>query len=197
MRTNIEKLFFYAKHGLRDKDWYAKHTSFLTATFGASNLNLVCNLLAATSINTSLKGNVTLFRKAWHEIENGLPSENYLPNIATQINRVRQGLPLSGRKISNFASALQGNLDAVVVDIWILRAFEMDRKYYRKESSTFATDQQYSYIEGSITYLANYHNLEPAELCAMIWSGIRTLTSKDPRTNYLELLDFHYNNLFA
>lgn len=69
------------------------------------------------------KSNVTLFRR--YEIENDLPVGNYLPNIQDQLRLIRSGQPLSGRKINAFARAMAGDQNAVVVDIWLLRAFDL------------------------------------------------------------------------
>ncbi len=126
-----DKIARYVWIGKRDLNWYQEAESLFTQLFGREKLKLVTQLFAATSINTSLKANITLFRKALDELENDKPIGNYLPNIKKQLEQIRAGKPLTGRKINSFANAMAGDPDAVVVDIWLLRAFDMDRKYFR------------------------------------------------------------------
>jgi hypothetical protein len=133
---NTDKIARYVWKGRHDARWYHQAEELFVDLFGRDRLQLVTRLFAATSINTSLKANITLFRRALYEIENGLPSEHYLPNIRKQIEQVRAGNELTGRKINSFARAMAGDPDAVVVDVWLLRAFGEDRKYFRKDPKT-------------------------------------------------------------
>lgn len=187
--------------GRKDKDWYQECEDVLVDIFGRSQLEIVTKIFAATSINTSLKGNVTLFKRAYAEYLDNRPISNYLPNIQKQLQRIREGQDLSGRKISSFAKSMSGDPDAVVVDIWILRAFKMNRRYYRSSSKSVreggATDKDYTIIENYIRKEAKQMGLQPREMCAMIWSGIRTLQGNDPQTRYTDLLKSQYlNSLF-
>lgn len=126
---DTSKIARYIWLGRRDINWYQDCEAAFVSLFGRERLSLVAQLFAATSINTSLKANIYLFRKALSEIQRGVPTGNYLPNIKTSIERVRRGEELSGRKIRSFAAAMSGNRDAVVVDIWICRAFGINKKY--------------------------------------------------------------------
>jgi hypothetical protein len=199
----IDNISRYVWLGRKDKTWYSDCKETLIDLFGEDELSLVTNLLAGTSINTSLKGNITLFRRAYYEIKNELPTSNYLPNIQQQINQIREGKELTGRKINSFAKAMRGDVNAIVVDIWILRAFELDRKYRRNSGpheGTFrsggATDKQYSLIESWIRQEAIYRSLLPYELCSMIWGGVRREQSGDNETRYCDILRQLLTNLF-
>lgn len=198
-----ENISRYVWLGKKDKAWYSDCRQTLVDLFGEQELTLVTNLLAATSINTSLKSNITLFRRAYYEIKNNLPTSNYLPNIQNQINQLREGKELTGRKINSFAKAMRGNVDAVVVDIWLLRAFEMDRKYKRNSGpheGTFrsggATDKQYTMIENWVRQEAIYRGVLPYELSSMIWGGVRREQSGDNETRYCDILRQLLTNLF-
>lgn len=129
---NTDKIARYVWKGRHDILWYRRAQDLFTELFGSGRLELVTKLFAATSINTSLKANITLFRRALHEIDNDLPIGAYMPNIRQQLEQIRAGNELTGRKINSFARSMRGDKDAVVVDIWLLRAFDMDRKYFRK-----------------------------------------------------------------
>lgn len=195
--ANIDK---YISIGSKDKDWYALCAQCFIELFGVEKLSFVSNLFAATSINSSLKSNIRLFRKAKHEIENGLPFSNYLPVMLLQLERIRSGEPLSGRKIRSFAAAMAGDTNAVVVDIWLLRAFEEDKKWKRslsgREQSSGASAKQYDLIELYVRERAQLMGIEPRQLSAMIWSGARIWFSGDRNTHYRELLNHQMFNMY-
>lgn len=203
----------YIDIGRADKNWYEEHQLLFEKIYGKDRLSLITSLFAATSINSSLQANVRLFRKALHEIENNLPFSSYLPVMLLQLERIRAGEPIKGRKITNFAAALSGNVNAVVVDIWLLRAYEMDRKYSRiktkldfisgtlysrkiKARSSGATNAQYNYIEKEVRAKAKELDLEPRQVSAMIWSGVRTARTGNKQTKYKEVLLHQLYNMF-
>lgn len=194
----------YLEIGHRYKDWYKNCKQLFIELFGEEELELVCNLFAATSINTSLKSNIPLFRRAYYEYKENLPIGNYLPNIKRQLQQIRENKPLTGRKINSFAQAMSGNVNAVVVDIWALRAFGEDRKYTRHtgphagyERSGGASDRQYDLIEGYVREHAPEYGLLPYEMSAMIWAGARIHHNGETENTYEALLRFKLNNLFG
>lgn len=203
MDVDIAKIEIYMQIGYKDKNWYAECKKVFLEIFGPEKLILVCQLFAATSINTSLKSNITLFRRALYEIENGLPVGNYLPNIKNQLTLIREGKPLSGRKINAFARAMAGDLDAVVVDVWLLRAFGLDRKYIRhtghhagRARSGGPTDKQFSLIEDWCRNYGREKLIFPCEVSSMIWAGCRIHTNGDRQTHYKDSIRQSFTNLF-
>lgn len=193
---NIEK---YIALGAKDKDWYANTEKLFAEIFGRENVPLVAKMFAATSINSSLKSNIRLFRKAWYELKTDKPHENYLPNIRDQLNRLRHGQELSGKKINAFAAAMSGDRNSVVVDVWLLRAFGEERKYGRASGlvrSSGATDKQFSIIETWVRTEAAWLKLQPRELSAIIWSGVRIDTTGDYETSYHNILRHQMYNMF-
>lgn len=193
------KIHKYVRIGRKDKDWYTECSKVFIDLFGEDQLRLVSTLFAATSINTSLKANIYLFRKAYLEYTTGAPIGSYLPNIVTQLHHIRNNEPISGRKINNFANAMSGDPNAVVVDVWLLRAFGIDTKRVLasgRVANASPTKKQYDLIEGWIKDVAPCMEIEPRQLCAMIWSGVRIATNGDRETHYKTLLYNHFNNLF-
>jgi hypothetical protein len=193
----------YIQIGMKDKDWYQQCEQTLVELFGRHRLVLVANLLAATSIGSSLKSNVQLFRKALYQMENDLPFVGYLPNIIIQLEYLRAGQELSGLKIKSFARAMSGGTQAVVVDRWLLRAFKMDRQYMRhtgphrgKTLSGGATDKQYAMIEEWVRNKAFDMGLEPRQLSAIIWSGARISMGGDRETHYTNVLKLKMYNMY-
>jgi hypothetical protein len=203
MATNIDisKINQYCIIGAKDKDWYTQCKESLQAQLPGKDINLVIDIMAATSINSSLKTNIVQFIKMLYVIENKLQFPSLMPNMRMQLEYVRDGKPLTGRKIFNFSEAMKGNAEAVVVDIWILRAFDVDKKYKFKNTgkmkSRGAPPKIYDAIESYFRTEAPKQNLEPRQMCAMCWSGIRTAsTSKGNTTTYADFLKVKLNTLF-
>lgn len=201
MKTNLIPEYVWI--GMKDMYWYEECQTCFVELFGKDELRLVTRLFAATSINTSLRSNITLFRRAYYEIQNDKPVGNYLPNIVRQLEQVRAGRELTGRKINSFANAMAGDPDAVVVDIWLLRAFSMDRQYMRHTGphanrlrSGGATDKQYEMIESWVRAEAYKRSIQPRQLSAMIWSGVRIKVNGADDTRYTKILRSLLHNLF-
>lgn len=72
---------------------------------------------------------------------------------------------LTGRKTYNFARALQGDTEAVVVDVWMMRAagWDTDRP----------TKLQYDAIEWAIRRMARKYGLAPTTVQAALWIKVR------------------------
>lgn len=203
---NTNKIEFYIYLGKKDKYWYAECQQVFEELFGKDRLELVCSLFAATSINTSLKSNIRLFRKAYYEMMNELPIGNYLPNIKRQLERIRSGKEISGPKITSFMRAMSGDINAVVVDTWILRAFGVNKVYFRqtkgkpegvgRERSAGTDMKTYCKIEDWVRNYAAMIDAEPRQVSAMIWAGIRIDQTGDTNTHYKEILLNKMTNLF-
>lgn len=190
--------------GRNYQHWYRDCNRLFIELFGEEEVPLVTQLFAATSINTAMKSNITLFKRAYHEHKNGLPISNYLPNIQKQLERLRNGQELSGRKIRSFAAAMAGDVNAVVMDIWALRAFGVDRQYVRntgahagKVRSGGATDRQYTLIENYVREQAAKMGLLPYEVSAMIWAGARMYHNGERDNSYEAILRSEFCNLFS
>lgn len=185
------------KKGSDQRFWYRETENTLVDLFGRDRLPLVTRLLAATSINSSLKSNVALFFKAMYQIQNNLPTEGYLPVIQQSIERVRRGEELSGRKINAFSRAMSGDPSAVVVDIWLLRAFDRDRKYFRKGVQGYrsggASKRDYDFIEDWCIRIAEDLGWEPREVSSSIWAGQRLEDTGDRLVRYCEIIKQEMN----
>lgn len=72
---------------------------------------------------------------------------------------------LNGLKTNNFARNIAGDLDAVTIDIWMIRAAGIEKKSVNKT--------EYRQLSSEVKELAPKYNLMPAELQALIWIAIR------------------------
>lgn len=160
-----KKLLASFDSGKAEMGWYDQVHKELKELFG-QDAPMVAQLLAATSSNSTVKSNVTLALKAYMKVKAGEPvTEGFLPAVVKQINRVAAGQPLEGRKIDNFARALVGDPDAVVVDRWMLRAFGF--------THDAPTPHEYDVIETAVKELAKQRKVSPRQMQAAIWFGVK------------------------
>lgn len=213
----FSKVGRYLLNGRMDKDWYAATFKELTLLLPMVDPQLLFNLMAGTSISTSLQANVKLFFRALGQYKNNTDKlvynsaigdnlmtrfDGFLPAAVYQLTYFKDNQELRGRKINNFAKAMLGNWDAIVVDIWIMRAFGSDRKYQwrnRAARSRSPEKKLYDAIEYYIQRTAWFIGMDPRECCSMIWGGIRTeSTGRRERTRYTPYITkyIHGDSLF-
>lgn len=163
---NAKKLMADFEAGRADMTWYDKTADELKDLFG-DDAKLMANVLAATSINATVKSNVSLALRAYQYIKEGRsfdalpPGERFLPAVTAELKRAAAGEELAGRKVNNFAKAVSGDPDAVVVDRVMLRAFGFKHNA--------ATPHEYDMIENAVRTLAKDADVAPRQLQAAIW----------------------------
>jgi hypothetical protein len=72
---------------------------------------------------------------------------------------------LKGQKTNAFAKAIAGNEDAVVIDVWMLRALGIEKKT--------PTQGQYKVMADAVTAVATKHGMTPRAMQALIWIVVR------------------------
>ena len=83
------------------------------------------------------------------------------------------GESFGGRKIQKFVAALLNDKNAVVIDRWMLKAFGFPQKI---------TDARYRTIENWIMQQAEKENMEPRQVQAALWTGIKLLEGRQGDT---------------
>ena len=175
MTSLSNNLDHYFTLGKNSKFWY-KDESEKICTLLPEFTNLpIIRIFAVTSMTTSIEANVHLALKACLQWTKDQPFKGFLPNQITYLNLIKQGKDVPGRKIMNFIRALEGDENAVVVDIWMCRAFNMinerplrGRIYFRSPSKW-----EYDYIESYVRGDAKRRDVTPRQYQSMIWSGIK------------------------
>jgi len=207
----------YLWNGRTDQMWYPNASHELTRLLPDVEPKILFNILAGTSMNTTLQSNIKLFFRALGQYRHGEKTTFAVPGmnkvIETQFKDMFSGAVyqlwhffergrLTGRKISSFADALSGDVLAVVVDIWMMRIFGVDRKYRARTlelKSRSPTKKMYDAIEYYIRWAAPLLDLEPREFQAMIWGGVRTEeTGGGNKKTYTHFISdyLHWNDLF-
>jgi hypothetical protein len=151
-----------ARIGEQGKDWYREAISSIkdySERHGFS-LKRVADIISITSPQVSVKYNITL---ATRYLEKGTTQGMMLGRIRALQKYERTG-EFYGPKVTAFSKALQGDLNAVVVDTWMFKAFNQE-----------VTDNKkiHRHIVTVTRATATRLGWAPAEAQAAIWSGIR------------------------
>ena len=72
---------------------------------------------------------------------------------------------LNGQKTNAFARAIAGDENAVVIDVWMLRALGIEKKT--------PTQLQYKEMAKAVTAVAKMHGMTPRAMQALIWIIVR------------------------
>ena len=168
--TSAKKLVSYFKTGSGDLSWYDDTHKELQVLFG-KDADMVAGFLTATSINSTVKSNTSLAMKAYKQWKAGEEFTGFLPAVIKELDRVKNGQPLAGRKLDNFRRALTGDPDAVVVDRWMLRAFGYPNVGNGSENA--ASVRAYDLIENAIKELASQQGVAPRQMQAAIWFAVK------------------------
>lgn len=166
--TKTTELMKMLNAGKPYAEWYG--TGDELRQFFGKDAEVFANLLAATSNNAEVKSNVALALKAYAQWKIN-PEADPIGIMGTVVPAVKKALtndPLLGRKVHNFARALMGDPDAVVVDRWMMRAFG-----FMGPKNDVPTAQQYDFIEHAVKKLAQDNNMTPREVQAAIWYGAK------------------------
>ena len=147
--------------------WYDAVMDVLRDQYG-KDAQLMAAFIAATSPNTTVQANVTMARKAYSQHIQGQPFKGYMPAVITNLERAVKGQPLGGLKVSHFHRSIVGDPMAVAVDRWIIRAYGYEQ----------ATPARMTAIIQHVRKAASRYRLQPRQLQAAIWTGIKG-TPKD------------------
>jgi hypothetical protein len=72
---------------------------------------------------------------------------------------------LNGQKTNAFAKAIAGDENAVVIDVWMLRAVGIEKKS--------PTQAQYKVLADAVTATATMYGMTPRSMQALIWIIVR------------------------
>ena len=156
------------------------------ATFGqveqASKWYLDAETVArevATNLGVSLEIGATVVsafspRERWsRNVTNAITfslGEEVRGVLGNNIRMAKAGLELGydalkGQKTNAFARAIAGNENAVVIDVWMLRALGIEKKS--------PTQSQYKVMADAVTTVATKHGMTPRAMQALIWIVVR------------------------
>lgn len=179
-----KKLILKVQEYIYSKDWYTNSLQAIKKKYGIHTDTFI-DLLAVTSARTTVKHNLLVADKTLkYKILNKDIDFSYgLANkqIRKNVDKILLGIPYGGQKVNKFAAALKGNLDKVVIDSWMLKAFNINRQ------SPVTNDIKH--ITTIIKKLSDKVGIKPAEVQACLWSYAKTELNDSP---FKEDNDFSY-----
>ena len=177
---DTSKIDYYLSQGQYHKDWYAVEGNLLYDLLPEFHGLPIIRCFACTSMTSSIESNVHQAIKALLQLKRGQCFTGFLPAQIKYLNLIAQGQDVPGRKIMSFIRALEGDVNAVVVDIWMCKAFGLleernlhvngrDRTYYKSPSK-----RVYETIERYCRQDAWKRGLEPRQYQSIIWAAIKS-----------------------
>jgi hypothetical protein len=172
--TSSKAMLEKAKAGEFAGGWYDDAKAEFDRMFGA-NADLFSDLVAATSPNMDVKSNISLALKAMEKIMKGergvgnyfKAEDGFIGAHLQNLNRILDGKPISGPKVGEFARAIKGDRDAVVVDTWMLRAFGMTDM----ATKVNPTPARVKFIQQAVQDIARELGMDNRQAQAAIWSA--------------------------
>jgi hypothetical protein len=152
-----------AREGCAGLGWYPAATAEVSRFAAARGLPMatVADVLALTSPRQSVRRSVQL---AVAYLDKGTLTGT-LPNVQAAIAHWERTGVIRGDKTAAFSRALQGDTDAVVVDVWVFRALGLDYPNM--------TPKRYRSAAIRIKGLATRWGQNPRDTQAAIWVGVR------------------------
>lgn len=192
-------IYKHIQNGMDHKDWYTTEAHRLMELFPEFAGLPIIRCFAVTSMKTSIEANVHLAIKALLQIKRNEPVKGFLPAQALYLNLIRQGMDVPGRKIMSFINALEGDKNAVVVDMWMCRAFNLEVKREWKNSIIDKAPSKavYDEIEWKCRLIAAHNGWEARQVQSMIWAGIKRERGISKNVSWSDLIIkkrgiFHY-----
>jgi hypothetical protein len=188
MKNQVSK---YLINGRYHKDWYTREPEKLYELLPEFEGLPILRAFAVTSMTTSIEANVCLAIKALLQIKRGQDFAGFLPNQILYLNLVKSGQDVPGRKIMNFIRALEGDKNAVVVDIWMCRAFGLINSRTLPDGRNYwkaPTNKEYSAIEYFCRKDAAYLGMEPRQYQSCLWAGIKKEQGMTTNVSWSDIL---------
>jgi len=176
----IEKTLFYRQN----KDWYTKSLKAIQNKYGIHTDKFI-KFLGVTSPRNTVKHNLFLADKTLkYSILNKPIDFSYgIANkqIKVNVDKVLNNKPFGGVKVNAFVKALLGDLNQVVIDSWMLKAFNIHAQAPRPNDL--------KHIKTIIKKIALETNLKPSEVQACLWCYAKAELNDSP---FKENNDFSY-----
>ena len=166
--SNLER---WLTLGESNRYWYQETHDDIQRILPHERVELIIDLLAATSIRSSISSNVFQMFRALIQYKLGEPFNGFLPAVKNGLEHVRNGAELPTIKVRHFARAMKGDESAVVVDVWMCKAFGI-------HSTGGPKEDEYRTVLKVVQELAHDRDVQPREYQAMLWAGIRKEQSK-------------------
>lgn len=147
--------------------WYTTVTSRLLTH---NDAHRVGSLLALFSPRVPVKRSVN-FTKFY--METNTYRHDVVRTVRAAVDHWEQTGIIRGPKTSAFRDALLGDPNAVVLDVWMSKLFNVEQK-------VFSTKSGYALYSDKIRRLADKNDMTPRDTQASLWCGYLTLVGRKP-----------------
>ena len=166
----------YEQWGLEE---YAGIRQFSASILGEENVDFVTKILSATSAGSLVGSNITLTEKALEIIftKGRLPTveDGFMQHHVDNMKNVLAGIELP--KLGEFAKAILGDEDALVIDVWMARFwFNVDDP----------SDEQRLVAKVLTAQVAKKSGMTAREMQAAIWIYAREAAGKKSEGSYIK-----------
>lgn len=170
VRTYVRRMSRLLEHATPEElqaaeDWYpsARLEAYSVAKRARVTVEQGAGIIAAFSPRVPWKRNLALA----HAYADGHPTPGLGASRAAADRVTAHGLEaLTGPKVLEFARAIAGDPDAVVIDVWMLRAAGITDR-------DAPSAVQRARIADAVRRLARRHGLEPRTMQALLWIRAR------------------------
>ena len=173
--SSIETLTDLALDGESGRAWYVHAYSEVQHAAARLEIDagLLADILAIVSPQVHVKKSVGL---ALHYLKHGKPKSGTMLSTRQALEHYEETGEIRGRKTSEFARTLRGDLQAVVIDGWMAVAFDID-PIKLKDSPRL-----YRATAFRIVQVARRLGWFPAEVQSSIWTSVATLRPNEKRS---------------
>jgi len=170
----LEKL---ALAGLDKAKWYQRATEEIVKICARENWDVVefTKKLAILSPQVAIRRNV---RMALEYVGNGRHMGNTMKSIRRSLEIFEETGKIGGNKVPEFALALLGDDDAIVLDTWMAKAIVREPEPSVKHFARKATKAAAQVL---VRKVAKRLGITPRECQAAIWSGMFRETGQNPQ----------------
>lgn len=170
----LERLALQGEHG---RHWYRHAASEVGAAARKLGISPVrfSDLLAIMSPRVSVRKNIGL-TLAYLAGDRSEKPAGCLAAVWAAVRHYERTGEIRGPKTSAFAKAIRGDYRAVVLDVWMARAFGV-------EQSEFSRPAVHREAAKRIRNVAKRLGWAPAEVQAAIWTAVATLPAGMKRTS--------------
>lgn len=155
------------------KEWYNEGEEELQELFDGT-LDTFKKILSATSQASTVKSNVGFALKAYRQLLNGKPFDGYMKSVKRNLERVRDGIMITGPKISEYGKAVEGG-EGIAIDRHVFQLLYHTR-------GTKPSTSQVNEAKKTITDLAQTLGWKPQQLQSALWAAHIIKTGKVPET---------------